>query len=166
MSRFLKVMPRLPVADLATGDRVLQGRARLQGQVRSGPRTSPVSLYSTATTCVFSFTSPIHRKEEPVGHGTLSFDVDDALALHADLERHATNRVGPGGLLVRPARIRCQRSKRISPHLFPGNDGAGDVSGRGERQCLNYRPSIPRGGLRGSAADVRPIPPELSCPGH
>ena len=62
MPRYLKVMPRLPVADLQRCDHVLPGRPGFQRRSALARTMSRVSFFSIGTTPVFSFTWPIDRR--------------------------------------------------------------------------------------------------------
>jgi catechol 2,3-dioxygenase-like lactoylglutathione lyase family enzyme len=92
--RFLKVMPRLPVTDLQTA--ITFYKDLLGFHVGSlWPEHEPsFALLDRDDVCIqFSVVDP--SKDEAIGHGTLSFEVDDARAVHADLEGRATIEWGP-----------------------------------------------------------------------
>jgi catechol 2,3-dioxygenase-like lactoylglutathione lyase family enzyme len=92
--RFLKVMPRLPVTDLQQA--IAFYKESLGFSVGSlWPEDAPrFALLDRDGVCIQFYVADA-SKGEPVGHGTLSFDVDDARVVHRALEGRATVEWGP-----------------------------------------------------------------------
>lgn len=92
MSRFLRVSPRLPVADLA---RTIAFYRDLLGFEAGEPwpqeKPSFVLMSQGAVTLQFYVPEPA----EPCGHGTISIDVEDAQAVHDALIGRVNLEWGP-----------------------------------------------------------------------
>lgn len=94
MSRFLKVMPRLPVTDL---HRTIAFYTDVLGLTVGPlwPADAPTfALFDRDDVCIQFYLADTSRKEA-VGNGALSFEVDDAMALHGSLEGRAKIEWGP-----------------------------------------------------------------------
>jgi catechol 2,3-dioxygenase-like lactoylglutathione lyase family enzyme len=94
VSRFLKVMPRLPVADLQL---VIAFYKNVLG-FRAGslwPEDEPCFVLLDRDDVCVQFYVADRSKGEAVGYGTLSYEVDDAMATYAALEGLAPIEWGP-----------------------------------------------------------------------
>ena len=94
MSCFLKVMPRLPVTDL---QRAITFYTDVLGFTVGSrwPADKPCfALLDRDDVCVQFYVADA-TKGEAVGHGTLSFELDDVLNLHTNLEGRVNIEWGP-----------------------------------------------------------------------
>jgi catechol 2,3-dioxygenase-like lactoylglutathione lyase family enzyme len=94
VTRFLKVVPRLPVADLSRTTRfyteVLGFRVGLLW-----PADAPAFTILERDGLAVQFYSPDGPVAEPAGHGTLNFEVSDVRAIHEALRERVRVEWGP-----------------------------------------------------------------------
>jgi catechol 2,3-dioxygenase-like lactoylglutathione lyase family enzyme len=83
--RFRKVTPRLPVADLRQAIAFYTDLLGFQLSLLWPEQSPTFAILDRDDVCV-QFDAPESSPVEPVGHGTLSFDVGDVRELHASLQ--------------------------------------------------------------------------------
>ena len=94
MSRFLKVMPRLPVTDLQPVIAFYQDLLGF-GASPPWPEDEPNFVLLDRDDVCVQFYLADQSKGEAVGYGTLSYEVDDAMATYAALAGRVPIEWGP-----------------------------------------------------------------------
>ncbi len=94
MSRFLSCSPRLPVSEIA---RTIGFYVEVLGfeAAEPWPAEAPTFVLMERDAVVLQFYTPPADAPEPCGHGTISIDVEDALAMFERVRDRVTIEWGP-----------------------------------------------------------------------